>query len=70
MKKTVLAMALALAFGVTWYAAAQQPARGGAGAPQGRGGPPGGGPENGMNVRPPNGAGQRYSVSSVKYLFW
>jgi glucose/arabinose dehydrogenase len=57
MKKTVLAMAVALALGVTWYATAQQPARGG-GAPQGRGGPPGGGPEDGMNVRPPNGAGQ------------
>lgn len=49
MNKTVLATTLALALGATWYAMAQQP---------GRGGPPGGGPENGMNVRPPNAPGQ------------
>ena len=62
MNRTVLAAAVALAFGATLYVAAQQP-----GPPPGRGGrgfgPPGGGPENGMNIRPPNGEGQKPAFS-------
>src|SRR5262245_34606988 len=64
MKKTLVLSTLALAFGSALYVTAQQ-----AGAPpgqpgalsdgRGRGFPPGGGPENGMNIRPPNGAGQK-----------
>ncbi len=46
MRKVTIAAAIAVALGTTFYVAAQ------------RGGPPGGGPENGINVRPPNGRGQ------------
>ncbi len=61
MKRTVLAAAVALTLGGTVYVAAQQaPAPGAPAAPPaGRGGPPGGGPENGINVRPPNAPNQK-----------
>jgi glucose/arabinose dehydrogenase len=57
MKKTLACSTLALTFGSGLYVAAQQ----GAALPDGRGRgfPPGGGPETGMNIRPPNGAGQK-----------
>ena len=67
MKKLALATTVALALGSGLYALAQQPAPP-TPAPQTppappaggrRGGPPGGGPEVGMNIRPPNGAGQK-----------
>ena len=58
MKSIVLAGAIALASGSLYQASAQQtppaPAQGGR-----RGVPPGGGPEAGMNERPPNGQGQK-----------
>src|SRR5687768_5090442 len=68
MNRTVLAATVALALGSTLYLAAQQPAPPAPGAPAaapgGRGGgrgfgPPGGGPETGMNTRPPNAPDQK-----------
>ena len=61
--RTVLAGAVVLALGSTFHMAAQQanpsPGQGPAPAGRGRGGAPGGGPESGMNTRPPNGEGQK-----------
>jgi glucose/arabinose dehydrogenase len=62
MNRTVVGAVIALSLGTSGMAGAQQPA-----APQGQapappvrqGGIPGGGPENGMNTRPPNGASQK-----------
>ena len=52
MKKLTLLCGIALAIAVVWvWEPFAQGRRGG--------GPPGGGPENGMNIRPPNGQGQR-----------
>src|SRR5688500_6434854 len=72
MNRTVLAATVALALGSTLYLAAQQPAPPAPGAPAaapgGRGGgrgfgPPGGGPETGMNTRPPNAPDQKPAVA-------
>jgi aldose sugar dehydrogenase len=54
----------ALALTTAVAVSAQQPgppaqAPGGPAGPRRGGGPPGGGPENGLNVRPPNGTGQK-----------
>jgi glucose/arabinose dehydrogenase len=64
MKKTVVAAAVALVLGSTLFVAAQQPTPPAPGAPGGRGGgrgfgPPGGGPENGLNIRPENAPEQK-----------
>src|SRR5262245_3165517 len=68
MKRTVLIATVVIALGSTLYLAAQQPAPPGPGAPAaapgGRGGgrgfgPPGGGPEDGLNVRPENAPDQK-----------
>jgi glucose/arabinose dehydrogenase len=48
MQRQALALAALLVAGSTLYLAAQR-----------AGGPPGGGPENGINTRPPNGEGQK-----------
>ncbi|HET9384179.1 MAG TPA: PQQ-dependent sugar dehydrogenase, partial [Gemmatimonadales bacterium] len=60
MNRTVLASAIALALGSTLYVAAQQPPQGPPGG-RGRGGfgPPGGGPETGLNTRPENAPDQK-----------
>src|SRR5687768_14552509 len=71
MNRTVLAATVALALGSTLYLAAQQPAPPAPGAPAaapgGRGGrgfgAPGGGPETGMNTRPPNAPDQKPAVA-------
>jgi glucose/arabinose dehydrogenase len=72
MIRTVLAATVALALGSTLYLAAQQPAPPAPGAPGaapagragGRGfGPPGGGPEDGLNQRPPNAPDQKPAVA-------
>ena len=60
-----MAAAVALALGSTLPELVQpdRPLHAQAAAPGGRrGGPPGGGPENGLNVRPPNGVGQQPAV--------
>src|SRR5690349_798951 len=48
MQKKAVALAALLVAGSSLYLVAQR-----------AGGPPGGGPENGLNVRPPNGEGQK-----------
>ncbi len=60
-RRVFAAAALALAFGSTLYLTAQQNDPAPPGPPGGRGRGfvvPGGGPEDGMNLRPPNGGGQ------------
>jgi len=57
-KKVIAVAGVVLAFASTVQLSAQQPTPQ-AQAPAGRGGPPGGGPENGMNTRPPNGEDQQ-----------
>lgn len=65
MKRVALLRAVALVVGISFHVSAQQPppsSQGQAGVPGAavrRPGPPGGGPENGMNIRPPNGEGQK-----------
>ncbi|HKH71210.1 MAG TPA: PQQ-dependent sugar dehydrogenase [Vicinamibacterales bacterium] len=72
MNRIVLAATVALALGSTLYLAAQQPAPPAQGAPAaapggrgaGRGfGPPGGGPEDGLNQRPPNAPDQKPAIA-------
>lgn len=70
MKRTVLAAAAVLALSSTLYVTAQQPPAPPAGGPPGggRGGRggfvvPGGGPETGMNTRPPNAPDQKPAVA-------
>ena len=53
------ALAAATAVAVVAQQPGPSPAQGAPAGPRRGGGPPGGGPENGMNIRPPNGAGQK-----------
>jgi aldose sugar dehydrogenase len=52
------AVALATAVAVAAQQPGPPPAQGAPAGPRRGGGPPGGGPEDGMNIRPPNGTGQ------------
>jgi glucose/arabinose dehydrogenase len=59
MNRTALAAAVALVVGLTLYPHAQQAPPPQTQAAGQRANPPGGGPEDGMNTRPPNGEGQK-----------